>query len=184
MNTRILLAVASFAILLTVGNLDGQTNPIERMSETDVRAQMQQKRREILKGLPGVAVFAWWNTMTPSEENARLQSAVELRLRNNGIRVTGSAAEHFAVPGQPILMCGVSYRRLGPVLVAKIAVELNEEVRITRNSILDVVPTWRNELPQDKVVESPSFEQAREWLFEAVDEFCNGYRAVNPKVGP
>lgn len=65
-----------------------------------------------------------------------------------------------------------------------IDVKLDEQVVSVRTSKTLNATTWENTIPKQKLIEAVSFEQAREWLFEAVDEFCNAYRASNPKKGP
>jgi len=179
----IIFAVASSGIVLSVGGLAAQIKPTEPDSESDVYAQAMERKREVLKGLPGVRAKAFWRSPAPSEENDRLQAAVELRLRNNGIHVFASSEEYKNSPGKPELICQVNYSSIGS-LVAKIDVQLLEELRSVRTSRVQLLPTWENTLPRDKAVDAVSFEQTREWLLEAVDEFCNAYRAVNPKAAP
>ena len=179
-----LVAVASLVILLGVGSLPGQTKPLEQMSEAEIEALLKQDNLEVIKGLPGVRVHAFWKSLSPSEENDRLQIAVELRLRSNGIPVFATGDQFKNIPGHPTLNCYVSYYTIGSVVVARTGVQLVEEVQSIRTSKIHLLPTWENTLPRQKLVENLSFEEAREWLFEGVDEFCNSYRAVNPKTVP
>lgn len=179
-----LAVVAPFGILLAVANLTGQTHPADQMSDTDRAAFWKEQRRERLRGLAGVRVKAFWQSPAASEENDRLQAAVELRARNNGVYVFANSNEYESSPGKPALLCQANYHKIGSLWVAKIDVQLIEEVVSIRTSKSLLVPTWENTVPGDRPVETVSFEQARDWLLEAVDEFCNAYRAMNPKTDP
>lgn len=179
-----LVAVALLVVLLGVGGLPGQTKPFRDMSDVEKEAFFKEEKLKVLNGLPGVSVNASWKSAHPSEGNDRLQAAVELRLRNNGVRVFATTDEWKSSPGRPMLTCCVVYYTIGSVLVARTIVQVEEQVVSVRTSETLLMKTWENTLPGQKLVEKESFEEAREWLFEAVDEFCNAYRAMNPKAVP
>jgi hypothetical protein len=78
----------------------------------------------------------------------------------------------------------VTYLQFGPVIVERTDVKLHEELRSIRTSTIHTLATWENTIPSLRQVEAASFEQARDRLLEAVDEFCNDYRAANSKAMP
>ena len=181
---HIVLAVAASVILLAVGTLPGQPGTPVELSPAEREAMVKQAKLEPLKQLPGVFVqHVFWQAEGPSEENERLRVAVELRLRNNGIPLQ-TADDWKKTPGFPWLSCYVSYFKIGPALVARAFVHLQEEVVSVRTSNRLIMSTWENSVPRQRLVDGAKFEEAREWLLEAVDEFCNDYRAAHPKPAP
>lgn len=96
------MAVASLIPLLSVGILDGQPKPVEQISGTEIESLAKQRKLEVLQELPGVFVHAFWKSPAPSEENDRLQVAIELRLRNHGITLL-DAKEYNNTPVRELL---------------------------------------------------------------------------------
>ena len=69
-------------------------------------------------------------------------------------------------------------------MVARTNVTLFEDARLVRTSREVKQKSWDSTIAAEKIVDTPSFETARAWILEAVDEFCNDFLAANPKNEP
>jgi hypothetical protein len=117
-----LVALKSFRCFATV-------LPLLFASATPSVAQDSQ-----LRGLTGVRVVVTWTGGADSDKDA-LQSDVELRLRQAGMRVL-TADEQALAPGRPMLIVGVG----GPGAATPVAVTLSEAVTLERENL--VASAW------------------------------------------
>lgn len=142
--------------------------------------------RDALKGLQGVRVLV--EKLTPEVEkygltSQQLQTDVELRLRQNGIRVL-SGQEQFSTPGMPYLYVnvGITMRDDIPLAVFVISVELNQNVFLARDTTkLCIASTWDTKGVVGSVGLDKIETTIREDVIDNVDQFINDYLAVNPK---
>jgi len=141
--------------------------------------------RDTLKGLEGIGVVV--KQINPEVEKyglrkQQIQTDVELRLRQNGIRVF-SPEEVLSTPGSPYLSVNVSVfiRADGRKLAAfKINIVLRQKVYLSRDlKIRCDATTWGTSLVGSG--DLSNLETIREYVKDAVDEFINDYLAANPK---
>jgi hypothetical protein len=140
--------------------------------------------RATLAGLTGVHVHV--ERMNPDAEkeglsHSTLQTDVELRLRQAGIRVL-SEEEAVAAPGLPWLYLQVTTLRKERGLYAYfIKVWVRQLVRLFRDpDIGSVATTW--ETPGViGVIGSKNLSTVREDVRDEIDQFINAYLAANPK---
>ena len=133
-----------------------------------------------LRGLKGVAVVI----ELPGSESergglkaSRLQTDVELRLRNAGIPVL-TKEERTSTPGSPYLYVNVHVRgtRLG-VYMFTITVQLRQEVVLKRNPSAEAsVATWEGR----SMGHTYDLQDIRIRVGNRVDEFINDYLSENP----
>jgi hypothetical protein len=143
--------------------------------------------RDALKGLQGVRVLV--EKLTPEVEkygltSQQLQTDVELRLRQNGIRVLSEGQEQFSAPGMPYLYVNVSImmRKDIPLAVFVILVELKQNVFLARDTTkLCIASTWDSKSMVGSVGLDKIETTIRKDVKDNVDEFINDYLAVNPK---
>jgi len=141
-----------------------------------------------LKGLRGVYVAV--KRLDPEAERdglfkASLQTDVELKLRQSGIRVL-TQEELFAAPGKPLLYVNVHLLpnsdppSIGLYAYA-IIVELYQEVRLQRDgSVVVPAATWRAPRVVGTVGAS-KLAGIRGTVKDLTDQFINAYLAANPK---
>jgi len=146
--------------------------------------------RDALKGLQGVRVLV--EILEPEVEKSglttqQLQTDVELRLRQNGIRVL-SEQEQLSTPGMPYLYVNVNImiRKDIPLVqlaVYVISVKLKQNVFLARDTTkLCIASTWDSKGSNVGSVGLDKIETTiRKNIKDNVDEFINDYLAVNPK---
>lgn len=160
---------------------DGQLN----VKETEVKAFLRlysappAKRRDVLKGLHGVGVSVEWIKPEVEKRGLKaeaLQTAIELRLRQHGIKVNEDG---------PRLYINVSTLLVDDHHCASIhvSVEFHERAILARRPKINTgVTTW-----QKGIIGFFGFNKlrdVRESVLELVDEFINDYLAANPKQQP
>jgi hypothetical protein len=143
-----------------------------------------QQDRDSLRGLQGIHVIV--ETIKPDAERDGLkkhqvQTDVELRLRQSGIRVL-SQEETFATPGSPLLYISVNTSKSNiPLYAYSVSVELHQDVWMVRDLNMKPVMggTWSSggtgSVGQDNIAE------VRENVLDNIDRFINAYLAVNPE---
>jgi hypothetical protein len=140
--------------------------------------------RATLAGLMGVHVVV--EDMDPATEKdglerSTLQTDVELKLRQAGIRVL-TREEVFAVPGTAALYLNVNTLRHRTGLYAYcIELELKQGVTLIRNlAITTLGATWQ--APGFLgTVGADRLHTVRDDVRDQVDQFLNAYLAANPK---
>jgi hypothetical protein len=148
-------------------------------------AEDEDVDRDTLRGLSGVHVVI--ESVRPEIERAgltkqQLQTDVELRLRQTGIRVL-SKAERAQVLGWPFLYVNVHVLISTGMAIYNIRVDLKQEAQLSANDSSAVVSTWSTgSLGRTGIANMPT--DVRNSLRDRVDEFVNAYLSVNPSVGP
>jgi len=139
--------------------------------------------RATLRGVEGVKVVIEY--LKPEVERAgltvqQLQTDVELRLRQAGIRVLTQAERH-GIPGRPWLYINVnvSLRSEIPLAAYTIQVQLNQDASLTTDGSLAAVSTWS--VGYIGTVGRAHLTTIREDIRERVDEFINAYLSVHPR---
>jgi hypothetical protein len=136
-----------------------------------------------LKDLKGVYVLI--ESLTPQANQKglteqQLQTDVELKLRQNGIKVL-TREESFSAPGSPYLYLNVnvviSDRVLSPY---NISLQLKQNVILSRDNICCKGITWEKG-GTGIAGEAALVESVRGLVKDVVDMFINDYLAVNPK---
>jgi len=143
------------------------------------------RERATLAGLAGVGVVV--EPMTPAAEKdglttSTLQTAIELKLRQEGIRVLTSG-ERLVAPGNPYLYLRVGTMKSDEVevYVYTITLELLQEVRLSRNpAITSWAATW-SAPGKIGIIGFRKLPSVRESVRGIVDQFLNAYLAANPK---
>jgi hypothetical protein len=141
-------------------------------------------QRATLAGLTGVEVVV--EEMDPAAEKdglaeSTLQTEVELKLRQEGIRILTSG-ERLVAPGNPYLYLRVRTIKNEMGLYAFVTdLELIQEVRLTRNpAITSWAATW-SAPGKIGTIGSRKLPSVREPVRDIVDQFLNAYLAANPK---
>ena len=147
-------------------------------------------RQHALVGLKGVSV--WVDELRTDKENyglskERLQIDVELKLRQNGIKVF-SEREVLQSPGAPVLSISVMHQpvvykdlRKAPVCACSIHVQLIETMQLKRNpQIYCRASAWGHSMINAIPTEGFA-ENVRTGLSDLIDGFLNDYLAANPK---
>jgi hypothetical protein len=138
--------------------------------------------RATLRGLPGMAVIV--EALTPEVERTgltrnQLQTDVELRLRQAGIRVLTSE-ERFAVVGKPYLSVRVTILLYGERLVIyHIKVELVQYASLETGEVAFAAATW--DTARLGTLDISNLSYGRDRVIDEVDEFINAYLSVNPR---
>ena len=155
-------------------------------------ARERYGERESLAGLAGVYVLV--EDMAPDVERngltrSTLQTDVEVKLRQAGIRVLGLTdmvdTELAIALGSPFLYLRVVAGRVDefPLYAVSISLELSQQVMLNRKTTIGprilVAPTWRTSWVG--VVGTKMLHQVRESVRDQVDQFVNAYLAANPK---
>jgi hypothetical protein len=164
-----------FSILLTTALAGGATG---------VFAEMPERAKETLRGLPGVTVV-----IEPLQETAehdgltrgQLQTEVERQLQAAGIRVL-TQEEWRTTPGSPYLYVNVSALKKNYGLYAySIEVCLNQLVTLTRNqNIQEFAETW--ETREVGTVGKDRLATVQESVASHVNIFIRDYFSVNPQT--
>lgn len=176
-----LLSVA--LVLLLVGGCDKLADKVRREPQ---KGRLDYER-EYLRGIGGVNV-----TIEKLNEGAlevglteeQLQTDVELRLRQSGIRVL-TEKERLTAPGGPFLYVNVNGHKAESGLHAfGISVALYQRVILERNGMKGGhVETWQRAAIGTRGHADGDSDAAfvRENVKDKVDEFLNAYLAANPK---
>jgi hypothetical protein len=144
-----------------------------------------QFERKTLAGLTEVGVIV--EQIDPAMEKAGLkrfllQTDVELRLRQAGIRVLTTA--ELEAPGSAFLLLsvgGTASRQLPKVFALCIRLALAQGVMLIRRpSVTSVGSTWYMDA-QAVSVDTDYVPAVRESVRDMVDQFINAYLAANPK---
>lgn len=144
-----------------------------------------KSERATLAGLTGVEVVV--EDMDPDAEReglakTTLRTDVELKLRQAGIRIL-TVTERLAAPGMPYLYLRVATLRdeaVGGLYAINIALEVNQEVRLTRNPTTTAyAPTWG--AGAVGLYSARKLPTARDVVRDFADQFINAYLAANPK---
>ena len=142
-------------------------------------------KKDTLKGIEGVHIYINFNT--PEVEKYGLtkqhfQNDVELRIRQNGIRVF-SVEELDSTIGMPVLCVTVSILVVEDLKLASVHTSLgfSELVFLARDSAkyCCVATTWYTS--GIGTVGLANIKDVRERVKDQVDEFLNDYLAANPK---
>ncbi len=140
--------------------------------------------KDTLKGLQGIQVVI--AKLNPEIEKLglttqQLRTDVELKLRQNGIKVL-SEQEWNSIVGTPALYVNVNFNisKNYPVASFNINLQLYQTVYLTRDltKICNAM-TW--ELSYVGIASLSNIQSIRESVKDQVDEFINNYLAVNPK---
>lgn len=139
--------------------------------------------RATLRGLPGVEVVM--EALAPEVEQAgltkqQLQTDVELRLRQGGIRVL-TDEERSKAMGRPWLYIQVTValvRQLG-IAIYNINVELRQAVSLATGEVAPGASTWSVEALGGVALND--LPRVRESARDQVDAFINAYLSVNPR---
>jgi hypothetical protein len=147
-----------------------------------VAAEMPDRARETLRGLPGVTVVV--EPLSPGAEQdgltqSQLRTEVEQRLRKAGIRVL-TKEEWQNTPGSPYLYINVAALKKNYGLYAyAIEVCLNQLVTLIRDQdIQEFAETW--ETREVGTVGEERLPTVRNSVVAHVDEFIRDYFTVNP----
>lgn len=135
-----------------------------------------------LIGLDGIAVGV--SQLEPEIEKyglttQQIQTDVELRLRQNGIKVD-SADEVINKPGKPLLnvMVSVSIAESKAFAVTGVGIELEQVVVLQRNpSIVTFAPTYRTR-QEFNMYSVNQLASLRNDVRDLVDQFSNDYLAA------
>jgi len=159
----------------------------ERIAEREFEKLLDNVRRESLMGLDGVALII--GKMRHVEKfcgltEMKLQTDVELRLRQSGIKIL-EGKDWGKTPGKPHLLIWVT--TLVPQVISNdsvavdINVELHEDAVLLRNPKIYIpAVTWRRNWLG--IITIDGFEDhIRGFIKDSVDQFCNDYLAANPK---
>jgi len=141
-------------------------------------------RWKILRGLPGVEVVV--EDMEPDAERdglrkSVLQTAVELRLRSNGIKVLTQEDAIAATPRMAYLYVKVTaYKNSDGLYAFSPRVELKEVAFLHSNPpMLTPASTWQAFLVG--TAGATYLRGVQDGVLELVDEFCNDFLRANPK---
>ena len=169
------------------------TSVIWAVDKTDPQNSSQVtfiSEKDTLKGLRGVEVVV--GSLEPEIEKygltkQQLITDVELRLRQNGIRVL-SEQEWLSTAGYPILYVSVLVNAhvegrddLPPIAAYYILLELRQTAFLERDMTKRCHVSTRSIGGLGVVWLSKSKEGIREVVKDYVDKFINDYLAVNPK---
>jgi hypothetical protein len=141
--------------------------------------------RATLQGVEGVMVVV--ENLKPEVERGgltqqQLQTDVELRLRQAGIRIL-TEQERFGVPGGPILHVNVSTPlKSDPNLdlaAVYIGIGLYQRASLETDTSPILVSTWNVE--SVGIVGKAHFAAIRNTVRDHVDEFINAYLSVHPR---
>lgn len=140
--------------------------------------------KDTLKGLQGVKVLV--EAIKPEVEKyglteQQLQTDVELRLRQNGIKVL-SEKEWLSAAGQPYIYVNVNIMKVEniPLVTYGITLELKQNVSLERDPTkLCSASTWDRRGVMSAGL--GKIENIRECVKGYVDNFINDYLAANPK---
>jgi hypothetical protein len=142
-----------------------------------------KNQRDVLAGLQGVRVLV--EHLNPKVEEygleaQQLQNDVELRLRQNGIKVL-SEQEYLSTLNPCLYVCViVDIRPESSLVVSGITLELREAVLLIRDQTkLCMGGTWWT--ASTGSVGLNNIKTIREGVKDNVDKFINDYLAVNPK---
>jgi len=138
--------------------------------------------RATLRGVEGMYVIV--EELEPEVERAgltrhQLQTEVELRLRQVGIRVL-TKEERLETPGAPWLYVNVNVVLRSDGLTAfSTRVELNQVALLKTDGSLVIVPTWS--VAYTGSVGSLRLSAIRNNVKDQVDHFINAYLSVHPR---
>jgi hypothetical protein len=134
-----------------------------------------------LRGLKGVWVMVEPKPEQDSSTKGQLQTDVELRLRNAGIRVLTREGS-LKTKGSPLLYMNITTMPVSnlSLYVFSILVELYQDVRLERDPSIVVMgaSTWSKHYLG--AVGKNNLGQVRSRVDNLVDMFINDYLAVNP----
>ena len=136
--------------------------------------------RESLAGLEGVYVVVEDVNESYGITRQQLLTDVELRLRQNGIKVL-SEEEWFRTKGGQHLYLNVLLERFDElgVYIVSISLKLKQKVVLVREPSKSVfATTWH--VWNLNVFGSDKLQHLREEAKDHVDSFCNDYLAANP----
>jgi hypothetical protein len=176
---KIWIAVAVLAVCISVLWAVDRTE-----SQTSPQFTYIVNQKDTLTGLQGVYVVV--EILRPEVEKygltrQQLQTDVELRLRQNGIKVL-SGEERLSAPGMPYLYVNVPIMKVEeiPLVVYSISVQLWQRVLLTRDpNKIYIASTWDTGFIGCAGLDR--IESIRESVKNYVDAFINDYLAVNPK---
>ena len=158
--------------------------------KADTYSSALEPRQRKLVGLKGIHVGV--SELNPNEESysiskQRLQLDVELRLRQNGIKVL-SQKEWLTTPGAPTLWIEVSHQTAvwkdlskADVSAVHITVALLEWVRLERDFQIDCFAAVWSQSLINAIPNKDIADMVRQGVSLAIDSFINDYLAANPK---
>jgi putative peptidoglycan binding protein len=141
--------------------------------------------RATLRGLSGVAVIV--ESMDPEAERdglmkSQVQTEVELRLRQAGIRVL-SREDRLTTPGKPFLYINIHASKRSDINLYAyyVTVELNQSAWLDRDPAIDVPAATTWSISGGGSVGGQRLRSVREDVLDYVDRFINAYLAENPE---
>ena len=173
----------TMAVLLTI--CIGVLWAAENKTDAPQYTYLVIDQKDTLKGLQGVRVLV--EGLKPEIENRgltrqQLQTDVELRLRQNGIKVL-TEKEWLSAPGGPLLYVNVNIMIHKETLLVAFhtLLQLKQAVFLARDLTKKVygASTWERSLVGS--VGLSKIESIREKVKDQVDTFSNDYLTVNPK---
>jgi hypothetical protein len=174
--------IATALLTICIGVLWAANDVNNPKNITDSSQRTLIYGKETLRGLQGVYVLIE-NMTTDAEKNGlttqQLQTDVELKLRQNGIKVL-SQSELHSTDGNPYLYVMVNYQIRNDIAIFSISLELHQEILLVRDSTKDcLATTWHKGATGGAGINNIQF--IREHVKDLVDMFINDYLAVNPK---
>lgn len=142
------------------------------------------RERETLKGLTGVRVVVERVTADAERDGllkSALQTDLELRLRQAGIRVSAEAAR-LKRSARPLLYLNIKALK-NPVGIYAfcLRLELLQAIRLTRDpTVASAASTWKG-TETVGTIGAERLSELRSIVRDRVDEFITAYLAVNPK---
>jgi hypothetical protein len=134
-----------------------------------------------LRGIKGVRVMVEANPEQGGSTKGQLQTDIEFRLRNAGIRVF-TREESLKAKGSPFLYVNITIMPVSglSLYVFSILVELYQDVRLERDPSIVVMgaSTWSKHYLG--AVGKNNLGQIRNRADDLVDMFINDYLSVNP----
>jgi len=154
---------------------------------TQASAAQESVNREALVNLTGVYVLIEGlpdDVAKAGLSVTQLQTDVELRLRQSGVRVLTTREERASVPGNPTLYVNVNAMEIAPKFYAfNAALELEQDVTLVRapSVVLYSARTWSASSTLGTVSRGELADHVRQKVRDKTDEFINAYLATNPK---
>ena len=155
---------------------------VENKTETQALPQFISEK-DTLKGLQGVSVLI--ESLDSGKEKyglttQQMQTDVELRLRQNGIKVL-SNKEMYAAPGMPYLYVNVNLviTEDSPIAGYSISVQLKQNILLERDPTKNCCGATTWDSGGAGFISKGRIPTLRENIKDQIDIFSNDYLAVN-----
>lgn len=150
-----------------------------------IHAQDLSRKAKSLEGISEMRVFVDINNPADKVRMTRrsIITAIELRLRRNGIKVTDDPSQYLYVTintmipqaSEPVLR-----QVLQEIVVGSVEVRFIQQARLLANNKKSFVTTWENgNILYVRTKNAPSY--IKSIVNDFVDEFANDYLAANPE---